>query len=121
MLAARQRAELAVHERNDLAGEVVGVVADRRRIHVLVAAQRREAVREDDDHRAHPALVDEARGALRNVIAERLPAHVRQAGAGEADEIVEHREAPLVALVILRRQPYTYAAGVRIAEGITLE
>ena len=53
MLAAGQRAEFAVDERNDLAREVVGVVADRGRVHVLVAAERGEAVGKDEDRRPH--------------------------------------------------------------------
>ena len=44
VLAARERVELVVDEGNDLARRVV---AGRGRVHVLVAAERREAVRED--------------------------------------------------------------------------
>ena len=70
MLARGERAELAVDERDDLARQVVGVAADRRRVDVLVAAERREAVGEHDDRRPHLLLVDEPRGALGHVLAE---------------------------------------------------
>ena len=63
MLARGERAELPVDEGDDLLDQVVGVVADRRGIDVLVAAQRGEAVGEDHDRRAHLLLVD--RGARR--------------------------------------------------------
>ena len=122
MLAARQRAELAVDEGNDLAREIVRVVADRGRVHVLVAAERREAVRKDEDRRPHLLLADEPRRAFRDVVAERFPVGVRETGAGEADQIVEHREAASArAIVILRRQPHRELAHVRIAERIVLE
>jgi hypothetical protein len=65
VVARGQRAELAVHERDDLLDDVVGVVADRRGVDVLVSAERGEAIGEDDDRRAHAAFVEEARGALR--------------------------------------------------------
>src|SRR5262249_42454127 len=87
MLAARQRAELAIDERNDLPREIVRVVPDRRRIDVLVTAERGEAVRKDDDRRSHLSLVYEPRGALRHVVAEGLPVGVREARSGEPDEI----------------------------------
>ena len=122
MLAARQRAELAVHQGNNFSCEIVRVVADRRRVHVLVAAERREAVRKHEDRRPHLLLADEPRRSLRHVVAERLPVGMREAGAGEADEIVEHRETALArAFVILRRQPHAHLAHVRIAERIVLE
>src|SRR6202171_6457861 len=122
MLAARERAELAVDEGNDLAREVVRVVADRGRVHVLVGAERRGAVRGDENGRPHLLLADEPRRALRDVVAERLPVGVREAGAGEANQVVEHRKASLArCLVILRRQPARELAHMRIAERIVLE
>ena len=121
VLPARERAETAVNEGNDLAREVVGVVSDRGGVHVLVAAERGEAVREDEDRGSHLLLVDEPRGALRDVVAEGLPVGVRKPRAGEADEVVEHREAALVDLVILRRQPNADLAHVRVAKRIALE
>src|SRR6266446_7451313 len=122
MLAARKRAELAIDQWNDLAREVVRVVADRGRIHVLVAAERREAVRKHENHRSHLLLADEPCRALQNVVAERFPVGVRKPRAGKADQIVEHREAaPSRSFVILRRQPYRELAHVRIAERIVLE
>src|SRR5712691_3335099 len=45
VLASGERPELAVDERNDLAREIVRVIADRGGVHALVAAERREAVR----------------------------------------------------------------------------
>src|SRR5690606_23907110 len=59
VLARGQRTELAIHQRNDLADQVIGVIADRRRVDVLVAAKAGEAIRQDDDGLSHPALVDE--------------------------------------------------------------
>jgi hypothetical protein len=88
VLARCERAELPVDERNDLVHEVVGIAADGGRVHILVAAQRRVAVREHQDYRSHPAFVHEPGGALRQVLAERLPVEVREARAGEADEVV---------------------------------
>src|SRR5712691_12127471 len=107
MLAGGERAELAVDERNDLAREIVRVIADRGGVYVLVAAERREAVRKDDDRRPHSSLADEPRRALRDVVAERLPVRVRETGAGEADQVVEHREAFVSAVIVLRRQPHS--------------
>ena len=125
MLAAGERAELAIDERHQLARQVVGVIADRGRIDVLVAAQRGKAVRKDEDRGSHPALVDQARRALGQVVAERLPVGVRDAGAGEADEVEQHRETPAAAargaLVVLRRQPHAELAHVRIAERVVLQ
>src|SRR5258708_14254162 len=84
VLAAREGAELAVDEGDDLAREVVGVVADRGGVDVLVAAERGEPVREKDDRRSHLLLADEPRRALRDVVAEGLPVGVREARSGEA-------------------------------------
>src|SRR5439155_27271160 len=64
VIARGERAELAVDEWDDLPGEIVGVVTDRRRVHVLVAAERGEAVGEDEYRGPHLPLVDEARGTL---------------------------------------------------------
>src|SRR5712692_4648126 len=121
VLAGGERPELTVDEGNDLAREVVGVIADRGGVHVLVAAERREAVRKDEDRRAHFSLADKPRRALRDIIAEGLPVRVREARAGEAHQVVEHREAALAAFVILRRQPHPELAHVRIAQGVVLE
>src|SRR3990172_3078337 len=121
VLAAGEGAEFAVHEGDDLAREVVGVVADRGGVDVLVAAERGEAVGEDEDRGPHLLFVDQARGALGDVVAEGLPVGVREAGAGEADEVVEHREALLAAAVVLRRQPDADFAHMRIAERIALQ
>src|SRR6266705_1586304 len=122
MLAGGDRAELAVDEGNDLAREIVRVIADRGGVYVLVAAERREAVRKDDDRRPHSSLADEPRRALRDVVAERLPVGVRKSGAGKADQVVEHREAaPARAFVVLRRQPHRELARMRIAERIVPE
>src|SRR5213079_2981338 len=53
-----------------LTREIVRVIADRGGVHVLVAAERREAVRQDDDRRSHFSLADKPRRALRDVVAE---------------------------------------------------
>ena len=121
VLAAGEGAEFAVDEGDDFAREVVGVVADRGGVDVLVAAQRGEAVGEDDDRRPHFLFVDQARGALGHVVAEGLPVGVREAGAGEADQVVEHRVALAAAVVVARRQPDADFPHMRIAEGIALQ
>src|SRR6185503_6726270 len=66
-------------------------------------------------------FVDQARGALGHVVAEGLPVGVREAGAGEADEVVEDRETAIRSFVVLRRQPDPELAHMRIAERIALE
>jgi hypothetical protein len=125
MLAAAERAELAIDEGNQLAREIVGVVSDRRRVDVLIAAQSGEAIREDEDRRAHLALVHQSRDALGDVVAERAPAGVRHAGAGEADEVEEDGEAApataALAFVVLRRKPHAEPAHVRVAERIAFQ
>ena len=79
MLARGERAEFAIDEGYDLAHEIVGIAADRAGIDVLVPAQAREAVGHHQDHRAHALIVDQASGALGQVLAERLPVEVRPA------------------------------------------
>src|SRR5207247_6200705 len=95
--AAAKRAHLAIDERNQLAREIVRVVADRRGVDVLIAAERCETVGEDDDRGPHLPLVDEPRRALGHVVSERAPAGVCNAGAREADQIVEYRKGPATA------------------------
>src|SRR4029077_4363435 len=121
VLARGEGAELAVDERDDLAREVVGVVADRGRVDVLVAAERGEAVGKHDDDRAHLPFMDEPRGTLGDVVAERLPADVREAGAGEADQVVEHRKSSLAGMVVFGGQPDRELAHVRIAQRVVLQ
>src|ERR1035437_3315496 len=122
MLAALECAEFAVDAGNDLAREIVRVSADRGRVHVLVAAERREAVRKDENRRPHFLLANEPRRALGDIVAERFPVGVRETGAGEADQVVEHREAALTStFVVLRRQPHPELAHVGIVERIVLE
>src|SRR5215510_8621417 len=122
MLPARERAKLAIDERNDLAREVIGVGAERGGVDVLVPAKRGEAIRKDDDRGSHLPLVDQPRRALRDIVAERLPVGVGETGSRESDEIVEHREtAPGRAVVVLWWQPHAEPAHVRIAEGVVLQ
>src|SRR5437588_7089511 len=123
MLAARERAELAIDERNQLARDVAGVVADGGGVDVLVAAERGEAVRKDNNHRAHLLFSDEARGALGDVVAEVLPGDVAHPRAGEADEVEKHRKAPQprALVVVLRRQPHRELAYVRVAERVAFQ
>ena len=73
MLATRQGAELAIDKRDEFTRQVVGIVAYRRRIDVLVAAECRVAVREDHDGRAHFLLVYQSCYTLWNIVAERFP------------------------------------------------
>ncbi len=84
-----------------------------------MAAQGGEAIGKDENRRAHLALMDEPGCAFGEVVAERLPGRMRQARAGEADQVVEHRKSPLAgAVVVLRRQPYGELARMRIAQRV---
>src|SRR5690606_20744834 len=116
MVAVGERAELPIDERYQLAREVVGITSDALRVDVLVAAERGEAIGEDDDARSHLALGDEPRGALRHVLVETLPGGVRLSGSGKADEIEKHGIALAApgpaAFVVARRQPYLELAHV---------
>ncbi len=126
VVARGQRAEFAVDERNQLAGQVVRIRAQRRRVDVLVAAEAIEAIRKHDDARPHPALVHEAGGALRHVFVERPPADVRQARAGVAHEVPQHRIAPAPpaalaarrAVVVPGGQPHGQLAQRRVVERV---
>src|SRR5690606_2777002 len=93
MAPVRERAELAVDERNELAGQVIRVAADPRGIHVLIAAVGGEAVGEDENARRHLALRDQPGRALGHVLVEALPRGVRFSGAGVAGEIEQNRIA----------------------------
>src|SRR5437870_11412458 len=64
VFARSEGAELAVDKWHELSRQIVGVAADRARVHVVVAAERREAIGENEDRRPHPALVDQSRGAI---------------------------------------------------------
>ena len=120
VIARGERAELRVDEGHELLRQVVGIAADGRGVDVLVAAERGEAVREDDDRGIHLLLVDEPRRPLGDVLAEPLPAGVARAAAHESDEVEEDRKAALGELlrVVLRRQPDVKRTHERIAEGI---
>ena len=121
MLARGQRAELAVDEGDDFPGQVVGIAADGGGVDVLVAAESREAVGKHEDGRSHPALMHQARRALGQVLAEGLPAQVRQARAREPDQVVQGREAAIGVTtpgIVLGRQPHGDLAVMGIAEGI---
>src|SRR5438046_7509019 len=126
MISAGQRAELAIDERDQFARQVIRIIADGGGIDVLIAAESGEAIGKDDDGGSHLALVDETRGAVRHIVGERTPSGMRQARAGAAYQIEQHREAPprpalARALVVLRRQPDRQLAHVWIAERIVLE
>ena len=125
MLPRSKRTEFAVDERNDLARQVIRVVADRRRIDVLVSAKARETIREHDDRGAHLALANQSRRALRHVVAERLPADVSDTGSREPHEVVKDGKAraaaPACALVVLRGKPDSEPPDVRVAQRIVGE
>ena len=70
VIARGERAELAIDEGDELARQIIGVIADRRGVDVLVAAERREAIGKNEDRRPHPAIVDQPRGALGHVVGE---------------------------------------------------
>src|SRR5690606_18285936 len=65
-----ERAEFTVDERNELARQMIGIAADARRVHVLIAAVCREAIRKHEDARRHLARGDQPRGALGHVLVE---------------------------------------------------
>ena len=123
MLARGEGAELGVDQGNELLREVVGVAADRRRVDVLVAAERGEAVGKDEDRRRHLLLLDQPRGALGHVLGVAAPSGVAGPAAHEADQIEQHRVAAagVPGVVVLRRQPDVQRPGDRVAEGIALE
>jgi hypothetical protein len=120
-----QRAELGVDERNELARQVVGIVTERTRVHVLIAAERREAIGKHYDERPHLLLVHEPRGALGHVLVEGPPVRVAAAAAQEPDEVEDdgkaRSEATAAPLVVLRGQPDVERPDVRVAERIAFE
>ncbi len=122
VIARGKRAEFAIDERNELARQVVRIAADRRRVHVLVAAERREAVGERDDHGPDPAFRDEPRDAFGDVLVERTPVEMREPRTREAHEVEQHwipsSASARRTFVVTRRQPYRKSAHVRIAESI---
>src|SRR6266496_4287947 len=122
VLARGQRAELAVDERNELAGEVIRVIPDGGRIDVLIAAERGEAIGEHEDRGSHLALVDQSGSPFRDVFAEGLPADMREPRAREADKVEQDGKAPapalVRALVVVRRQPDGELAHMGIAKRI---
>jgi hypothetical protein len=122
VLAGSPRAELAVDEGHELAGQIVGVAADGARVHVLVAAERRKAIRKNNDDRPHLALMHEPRGALGHVLVEVAPHGMRTAAVREADEVEQHREARTAAaaflLVVLRGEPDVERTDVAVAERV---
>src|SRR5258705_13499697 len=83
VLARGEGAELAIDEGNDLLRQVVGVRADRRRVHVLVAAERGEAIGKHENRGSHLLLVNQSRGAFGYVVAKGFPIRVSKPGTGE--------------------------------------
>src|SRR5205814_8792253 len=118
-----KRPEFPIDEWDELANEIVRVIADRRRVHVLVATQRREAIRKDHDGRSHLALVNEASDALGDVVRVWLPIRVSEAGPGKTDKIPQNRKPPAppatARLVVFRGQPDAELANVGVAETIS--
>ncbi len=125
VIARRERAEFAVDERDQLARQVVSIVADGRRIDVLIAAQRGETIRKDEQSRAHFLFMDQSRRALDKILRVRFPVGIRKSGAAKSHEVVEHRKASTAAMrrgrVVLRRQPHAKSAYVRIAKRVVPE
>src|SRR4051812_44191576 len=56
-------------------------------VDILIAANPGEAIRKRKDGRRHALLADQAVQAFRHVLAKPLPIGLRQAAAGDADEI----------------------------------
>ena len=117
---------MTVDEGNQLACQVIGIAANRCRVHVLIAAKRCEAIGEHDDRRSHSLLRNEARNSLGNVLVERAPVQMREPRSREPDEIEQHREvspasaaAPARdARVVAGRKPYGEPADMRGAKRI---
>ncbi len=125
VLARCQGAEFAIDERDQLAGQVVGVAPDRARVDVLVAAERREAIRKHDDARVELPVMNQPGRTFRHILLERAPVRVRLAAAGVANEVEQHRKplrrAPPSRLVVLRRQPDIDQTIRRIAERVVAQ
>ena len=123
VIAGRQGAELLVHERNQLRGQIVGVLAHGRGIDVLVAPERREAVGKHQDARPHLVFVDQSSGPIGHVLRKVSPVGMGLAGAGVAHQVEEHGEALALAggLFVSGRQPDVERPDVGISQRVVLE
>ena len=72
-------AKFAVYEWNQFFCEVISVVADCRRVDVLVASQGREAIGKHQNSWPHLALEDQAGRTLGNIFLEITPVDVAKA------------------------------------------
>ncbi|GBE23473.1 hypothetical protein BMS3Bbin01_02857 [bacterium BMS3Bbin01] len=120
MLPALAHPESALDLGEHLVDEEVLPVAHRRRVDVLVTAERGETVGEDGHHGSHPALGDEAVETLRHTLTERSPVEMGEAAAGEPDEVDKHRIL-LVGRRISLRQVDGNPALHRIAEEVVAQ
>lgn len=110
--------EVFLHRRDELGDEDVLPRAHHGGVDVLVAAQARVAVGKGDDAGLQPALAVQPVEALGHVLAEILPAGVRQAAAGIAGET--HQEGQALPAVPVRG-PHIDRPAHRIAEDIVLQ
>ncbi len=112
MLARSERREVRVDVRDDLVAEVGVVVADRRRVEVLRAAERGERV-DEHDHRLGGERVDPVRvGERPRLDVEPRVDHARHA--------LDHVDARVPARLVLGH-PDVQRPLVRIAERVAAE
>ena len=106
--------------RHHLVDEKARPAPGRDRVDVLVAAQRREAVRKGGDHRSHLPRADESIETLGNTGAEELPADVARPTAEKPDQIHEQRIVVGRVVVVLGKVERHDPLG-RIPQKIPLE
>ena len=91
----RSRTVCSTNGTASLQQEIVPV-PHRGRVHILVAAELREAIRKRDHARRHRARADQPVEPLGHVLGEILPVGVRRPAGGEAHEIDQQRQASAV-------------------------
>ena len=111
-------AEAPLDGRQHLLQQEILPGADRSRVDVLVAAEPGEAIGKGDDDRRHALLADQPVEPFRQVFAETGPIGMRQAAAGEADQIHEQRQS---LSVMPGRNVDVDGARRRIAEHVAFE
>ena len=109
MVTRGESSEFAIDEGDELADQIVRIVADRRRIDVLIPAECGETIGKDHHGRTHLAVMDQARDTLRDVVGKGPPVRMRQARAVKTDQVPKHgksfpQSAPFC-LVVLWREP----------------
>ena len=120
MVAVCHRSIFFIGERDQFFHDVIFVLSDRRRVHILTAAEIRKAIGHDENHRTHRALRDQTIHALREGFAPGRVVQKHQTAPGESGEN-ERDRITRVARVIVRRQIDRHAAYERIAEWVAAQ